>query len=60
MYAIIKNLFLTPQKQLGFLIFASMRPQLSASQVSARTSELLEWTRILLYNFREKIQSTSK
>lgn len=55
-----KSFFNTSEILLGILIFASMRSRLSASQLSARTSELLEWTSIQLYNFREKIHSLSK
>lgn len=55
-----KSLFNTSGTLLGILIFASMRTQLSASQLSVHTSELLEWTSIQLYKFREKIHSLCK
>lgn len=55
-----KPLFNTSETLLEILIFASMRSRLSASQLGVHTSELLEWTSIQLYKFREKIHSLCK
>lgn len=44
MYAIKENLFLTPQKHCQRFSFLPLRSRLSASQLSAHTYELLEWT----------------